>query len=117
MPEISRAIGVSTRTLRAACQIQLGVSPTQYVLLRRMHAARRTLLQSDPVIARVTEIATEHGFWELGRFAGKYRQIFGEMPSKTLKYAVRAGARLSGSLVSVANPIGNDEVSVLAHRF
>jgi AraC-like DNA-binding protein len=88
MLEISRAIGVSSRTLRAACQIQLGVSPTQYLLLRRMHAVRRTLLQADPAIARVTAIATEYGFWELGRFAHKYRQIFGETPSKTLKCAL-----------------------------
>jgi AraC-like DNA-binding protein len=117
MPEISRAIGVSSRTLRAACQMQLGVSPTQYLVLRRMHAVRRTLLQADPAIARVTAIATEHGFLEFGRFAHKYRQIFGETPSKTLKYAARPEARLFGSLASVANPIGNDEVSVLAHRF
>jgi AraC-like DNA-binding protein len=88
MPEVSRAIGVSGRTLRAACQTQLGVSPTQYLVLRRMRAVRRSLLQADPAIGRVTSIATEHGFWELGRFAHKYRQIFGETPSKTLKCAV-----------------------------
>jgi AraC-like DNA-binding protein len=117
MPEVSRAIGVSSRTLRAACQMQLGLSPHAYLMLRRMQAVRRTLLQADPVIARVTAIATEHGFWELGRFAQKYRQIFGETPSKTLKYAARPGARLFGSLAPVANPIGSDEVSVLAHRF
>jgi AraC-like DNA-binding protein len=85
MPELSRAIGVSSRTLRAACRMQLGASPTQYIMLRRMHAVRRSLLQADPVVARVTDIAVEHGFWELGRFAHKYRQTFGEMPSKTLK--------------------------------
>jgi AraC-like DNA-binding protein len=117
IPAVSRAIGVSSRTLRAACQMQLGLSPTQYLTLRRMHAVRRTLLQADPAIARVTAIATAHGFWELGRFAHKYHQIFGETPSKTLKYAARPDARLFGSLASVANPIGSDEVSVLAHHF
>jgi AraC-like DNA-binding protein len=85
MPEVSRAIGVCTRTLRTACQMQLGTSPTQYILLRRMHAVRRSLLQADPATARVTIIATEHGFCEFGRFACKYHQMFGEMPSKTLK--------------------------------
>jgi AraC-like DNA-binding protein len=117
IPEVSRAIGVSSRTLRAACQTQLGLSPTQYLMLRRMHAVRRTLLQADPAIARVTAIATEHGFWEFGRFAQKYRQIFGETPSKTLKCAVRSDARPFCSLASVADQIGSDEVSVLAHRF
>jgi AraC-like DNA-binding protein len=85
MQEISDAIGVSSRTLRMACQTQLGVSPTQYLLLCRMRLARRALRQADPAVTRVTDIATELGFWELGRFAVKYRQIFGETPSSTLK--------------------------------
>jgi AraC-like DNA-binding protein len=87
MSAISQMIGISSRTLRLACQEQLGVSPTQYVMLRRMRSARRALQQASPDVARVTDIATEHGFWELGRFAVKYRQIFGETPSVTLRRA------------------------------
>jgi AraC-like DNA-binding protein len=85
MPQTSHAIGVSGRTLRMACQKQFGVSPTQYLLLCRMRLARRSLQQADPTITRVTDIATELGFWELGRFSVKYRQIFGETPSTTLR--------------------------------
>jgi AraC-like DNA-binding protein len=87
MSEISRKVGVCGRTLRAACQEQLGVSPGQYVMLRRMRAVRRALQKADPDVTRVTEIATEHGFWELGRFAVKYRHVFGETPSATLRAA------------------------------
>jgi AraC-like DNA-binding protein len=87
MSEISRRIGVSGRTFRLACQEQLGVSPTQYATLRRMQAVRRALQNADPKVTRVTDIATEHCFWELGRFAVKYRLIFGETPSATLKRA------------------------------
>jgi AraC-like DNA-binding protein len=84
---ISHRIGIASRTLRLACQEQLGVSPAQYILLRRMRLVRRALQQADPGVERVTDIATEHGFWELGRFAVTYRHIFGETPSVTLRKA------------------------------
>jgi AraC-like DNA-binding protein len=87
IPAISQRIGISSRTLRLACQEQLGVSPAQYVLLRRMRLVRRALLQAGPGIGRVTDIATEHDFWELGRFSVTYRRIFGETPSATLRRA------------------------------
>jgi AraC-like DNA-binding protein len=89
--EISRAIGVPDRTLRMVCQEQFGVSPAQYLLLRRMRLARRALRQADPAVTSVTNIATEFGFWELGRFAVRYRQIFGETPSATLRAAGQPG--------------------------
>ena len=56
-------------------------------MLRRMQTARRALQNADPQVSRVTDIATEHGFWELGRFSVNYRHMFGEMPSATLKRA------------------------------
>jgi AraC-like DNA-binding protein len=93
MQNLSKEIGVSSRSFRTACQEQLGVSPTQYLLLRRMQLARRALRRADPALTRVTDIATELGFWELGRFAVKYHNIFGETPSTTLKAPASASLR------------------------
>jgi AraC-like DNA-binding protein len=84
IPELCKAIGASDRTLRLCCQEQLGMSPKQYLLLRRMHLARRALRDSAPGETTVTDIATRHGFWQFGRFAGQYRSLFGEAPSATL---------------------------------
>jgi AraC-like DNA-binding protein len=86
IPELAAAIGVSNSTLRRCCQEQLGVSPKRYLMLRRMHLARRALRDS-PGLPTVTEIATRYGFWELGRFAVEYRSLFGEPPSNTLRRA------------------------------
>jgi AraC-like DNA-binding protein len=83
--EICAAIGVSERTLRVCCEEHLGMGPIRYLWLRRIHLARRALMLADPATTTVTEIATDHGFWELGRFAVAYRKLFGESPSASLR--------------------------------
>jgi AraC-like DNA-binding protein len=84
LTEICAAIGVAERTLRMACEEHLGMGPIRYLTLRRMHLVRRALLRAAPP-ATVTQIVTDHGFWELGRFSVAYRNLFGEAPSVTLK--------------------------------
>ena len=84
IPEICKAIGISDRTLRVCCQEQLGIGPKHYLLLRRLHLARRALREASPGATTVTEIATRYGFWHFGRFAGEYQSLFGEAPSSTL---------------------------------
>jgi AraC-like DNA-binding protein len=85
LSEICAAIGVSERTLRDCCHDHLGMGPHRYLWLRRMHLARRALRDADPERTSVTEIATAHGFWELGRFSVEYRNLFDESPSMTLR--------------------------------
>ncbi|HTI03332.1 MAG TPA: helix-turn-helix domain-containing protein [Acidisoma sp.] len=84
IPELCLAIGVSERTLRACCLEHLGMGPNRYLWLRRMQMARRALLHATPKVTSVTGVATDLGFWELGRFAVSYRQLYGESPSRTL---------------------------------
>ncbi len=84
IPEICKVIRVSERTLRACCQEHLGMSPKQYLMLRRMRLVHRALRAAAPGAATVTDLATRYGFWDLGRFAGEYRALFGETPSVTL---------------------------------
>ena len=67
--EICSAIGISDRTLRLHCTERLGMNPQRYLWLRRMHQARRLLAVANAANKTVTEIAMDHGFWELGRFS------------------------------------------------
>ncbi len=85
MLEICAATGVSERTLRLCCQEHLGMGPVHYLWLRRMHMAHHALVLADPASATVTAVATDNGFFELGRFAVQYRLLFGEAPSVTLR--------------------------------
>jgi AraC family ethanolamine operon transcriptional activator len=84
--QLAAAAGVSQRTLRDAFRGYFGAAPVQYLNRRTLHLVRKALKASDPSMATVTEIATQFGVWELGRFARDYRSLFGELPSKTLHH-------------------------------
>jgi transcriptional regulator GlxA family with amidase domain len=88
--EVSRAAGISERALRNAFHREHGLSPKQYDLRERLHGVRQALCDG-PTSATVTLIASQYGFFELGRFAGIYKNAFGESPSHTIK--VRRTAR------------------------
>ena len=85
LSEICAAIGVAERTLRACCEEHLGMGPIRFLTLRRMHLAHRALLRTEPENSTVTRIATDYGFWELGRFSVTYRALFGEPPLESLR--------------------------------
>jgi AraC-like DNA-binding protein len=83
--ELCEALSVPERTLRRAFERTFAISPIRYLKLRRLGLVHRVLRDADPRRTRVSEIAEQHGFWELGRFAGEYRRLFGEKPSETLR--------------------------------
>ena len=85
MAELCAQIGTSYWTLRDCCLEYLGMSPKRYLWLRRMHLARRALRRANAEATTVTEIASDYGFWELGRFSVAYRSLFGESPSAALR--------------------------------
>jgi AraC-like DNA-binding protein len=84
LSELCAMIGVPERTLRECCARFLGVSPGQYVRLKRLNLVRSELRRADPATTSVAQIARRYRFSELGRFAAVYRRIFGEFPSTTL---------------------------------
>ena len=57
MPELCALIGVTDRTLRSCCAEFLGISPSRYMLRRRLQAVRIALRDADPATASVAEIA------------------------------------------------------------
>jgi AraC-like DNA-binding protein len=83
--EICADLRVPTRTFRALCISYLGVGPHRYLLLRKLQGVRRVLRKGGSEVSRIGDIAQQHGFGGLGRFAASYRQQFGELPSETLR--------------------------------
>ena len=82
--ELCAAIGATERSLERACLDVLGMSPKRFLTLRRLHLARAALISAGAAETTVSNVALDHGFWEIGRFAVKYRELFGETPSATL---------------------------------
>jgi AraC-like DNA-binding protein len=85
MPDLCTAAGASERTLHEVCMEFVGMAPMRYVRTRRLAAVREALLTADPRMETVSDIAMRHGFWEVTRFSGAYREAFGETPSATLR--------------------------------
>jgi AraC-like DNA-binding protein len=83
--ELCTALGVPERNLRTSCALHLGMGPMSYLRLRRMTLVRRALHSACPADSSVADLALRHGFTEPGRFAARYRQLFGELPSATLQ--------------------------------
>jgi AraC-like DNA-binding protein len=85
--QLSSVAGVSERSLRNAFYDVYTTSPKRYMKLWQLHQVRRALRHPDVGGETVTDVATLHGFFELGRFAGEYKSLFGEAPSQTLNNA------------------------------
>ena len=83
--QLCRVIGVSERSLRNAFYDVRGMSPKRSAVRARLAEVRRALSLANGARGAVTTIATDYGFFELGRFASTYKAVFGESPSATLR--------------------------------
>lgn len=82
--EICTEFGVSRRSLHRAFDEVLGIGPVTFLRYKRLCRVHSILRESDPALTTVAEVAIQHGFIELGRFAQYYHTLFGEHPSATL---------------------------------
>ncbi|WIE85108.1 AraC family transcriptional regulator [Curtobacterium sp. MCPF17_021] len=79
--DIAEAAGLSVRGVQAAFNRHHGITPLAYLRHIRLLLAREQL-ESDNDLS-VAEVARWAGFAHLGRFAGAYRDEFGELPRQT----------------------------------
>lgn len=85
LPALSRAIGVSVRTVQSAFVLTRGTTPTVFLREMRLDRVRLALQAADPRETTVAEIAVAWGFRHMGRFSAVYHRSFDEYPAETLR--------------------------------
>ena len=86
---MSKATGLSPRTLQRTFQAEYGLCPQEWLRVERLNRVRRDLLNASAHTS-VTQTATRWGFFHFGRFSQYYRELFGERPSETLARSLPA---------------------------
>lgn len=86
--DLAHVAGTSVRSLYSHFRDFIGMTPMEYVKVKRLELARKVLLQGTA--PSVSAVAIQTGFNHLGRFSGEYKKRFGESPKHTLKFAPRS---------------------------
>lgn len=81
--ELARISGYSVRSIFYSFKKFLGVTPMQYLRDYRLAISRELLLNANYGNRTITEIALDCGFSSMSKFAGYYKEKYGELPSET----------------------------------
>lgn len=83
--DIAEHVGLGVRSLQQGFGKHVESTPMAYLRHVRLRGTHQALVEGDPSTTSVATIASGWGFFHLGRFAGQYRDAFGEAPSDTLR--------------------------------
>ncbi|MDI3285468.1 AraC family transcriptional regulator [Polyangium sp. 15x6] len=92
LSDIVAAAGAPARSLQAAFRAARGMTPMEFLKIRRLEQARHMLLAPRPETT-VSSVAAVIGFRNAGRFSVEYRKCFQESPSETLACGRASAAR------------------------
>lgn len=83
MKQLCILTGKSVRTVERVFKQFFNLSVQEYHTYHRFLLVRQTLLHDKHI--PISNIAFRYGFFHLGRFAAKYKEVFGELPSQTFR--------------------------------
>lgn len=83
----AEVLGISRRYLQTCFQTSFGLSATQLLRAERLSRVRLSLIaaREKQKACSIGDVAATSGFWHWSRFSADYRQMFGELPSQTLR--------------------------------
>ncbi|WP_112382759.1 helix-turn-helix transcriptional regulator [Sphingomonas carotinifaciens] len=77
--DLAEAAGISVRALQIAFKQQMGCTPINYIIARRLDRVHAQLRLSESETIR--QVAASWGFVHMSDFAKRYRERFGHLPS------------------------------------
>jgi AraC family ethanolamine operon transcriptional activator len=85
--EVCARLHLTRRTLQNHFHSVVGLSPADFLKAVRLNACRRQLRAASVQELSVQDVAAQWGFFHMGHFAHDYKEMFGELPSHTLRSA------------------------------
>jgi AraC-like DNA-binding protein len=80
LDDIASYVGVSVRTLQSSFKKKIGLSPIQFLIMRRLDRAMEDLSKNNT--DSVGEVARRWGFVHMSDFSRRYKQRFGKTPKQ-----------------------------------
>ena len=88
LADVAAAANTGVRSLQSKFKSELGVTPLQYIISRRLARAHEDLISRKEISISINEIARKWGFVHMSDFGKRYRKQYGCTPSETRR-AVR----------------------------
>ena len=85
---IVEQFGVTDKTLESSFKSLFGIRPKHFIDLLKLNRAHEDLLSADVQTINVSDIAIKWSFSNFGRFAHSYKELFGVLPSETIRKIV-----------------------------
>jgi len=82
--DLCRITSQSERTLERVCTKAFGTPPRKLLKNHRLKVVRQALQSNTEEKLNISKLSMDYGFMHPSRFAGEYKNHFGELPSQTL---------------------------------
>ncbi|MDP4003360.1 AraC family transcriptional regulator [Methylobacterium sp. NEAU K] len=89
LSEIASVTGVSVRSLQENFRKEIGRTPIQLIIERRLERAHTDLTSTEKSTWSIAEIARHWGFVHISDFGQRYRRLYGCTPSDTRRESGR----------------------------
>lgn len=83
--ELCLRLRTSRRSLQNSFRQVADATPVHYLRCVRLNAVRRQLLSTRAAELSIAQAAADRGFNHLSHFAQRYKALFGELPSQTMR--------------------------------